>query len=59
MADDSQHDLTTIGKVATTREERRDALDVCLTQYWSTEDIRRIERRDEQGWNGWDMWRKQ
>jgi hypothetical protein len=58
MADDSQNDLATIGKIAKTREERRDALDFCLTQFWLNEDIKRIERREDQNWTGWDMWRR-
>ena len=58
MADDSKHDINTIGKIATTRNERRLALDTCLTQYWLNEDIKRVERRDDPTWNGWDMWRR-
>lgn len=58
MADDSKHDLTTIGKVAETSQDRRDAMNICLTQYWLKEDIQKLERRDQPAWNGWDMWRR-
>lgn len=58
MADDSKHDLSTIGQAAQNQADRRLALNVCLTAHWPAEDIARLERRDAGGWNGWDMWRR-
>ncbi|MCC6670314.1 MAG: hypothetical protein IT458_04590 [Planctomycetes bacterium] len=53
-------DLDSIGKVAKTKAERRQALDACLEQFWSDENIGRIERVDEGEDHGWQMhlWKK-
>jgi hypothetical protein len=53
-------DLESIGKPAKTKAERREALDVCLEQFWADLNIGRIERVDEGDAHGWEMrhWRK-
>lgn len=41
---------------AKNREERRRALEFCLT-YWGKADIGRLERIDTDELSGWRMWR--
>jgi len=52
-------DADSIGKVAKTKAERRQALDACLEEYWSDENIGRIERVDQDQDHGWQMHRWQ
>ncbi len=55
--DGSMNDKDVIGKDAETADERRDALCQCLDGVWINEDIARLERRDQDDWHGWLMWR--
>jgi hypothetical protein len=61
LDDDSSwvSDLDAIGRVARTKADRREALDVCLEQYWVDENIGRLERVDDGEDHGWEMWRWQ
>jgi hypothetical protein len=52
-------DVDSIGKVAKTKAERRAALDHCLEEVWSDENIGRIERVDKDADHGWQMYRWQ
>lgn len=52
-------DVDSIGKVAKTKAERREALDTCLDKFWSDENIGRIERVDKDRDHGWEMYRWQ
>ena len=49
-------DTASIGKVAKTAKQRRDALDFCLDQAWAGLDVDTIERIDEDAVHGWAMW---
>lgn len=50
-------DLDSIRRIARNNTERRQALDVCLEDYWPDESIGRIERLDTDDEHGWLMWR--
>lgn len=52
-------DIDSIGEIATTKVLRRKALDVCLEQYWSDQNIGRLERVDSELYHGWELYRWQ
>lgn len=52
-------DLDSIGKEAKTKADRRRALEACLEEFWSDENIGRIERIDVEEQHGWEMYRWQ
>jgi len=54
---DEVSDKASIERNAESREDRRLALDACLTGVWADADIGRLERVDRTGWHGWMMWK--
>lgn len=51
-------DIEILGHKAANKDERRLALNSCLTGRWSAADIDKVEREDSSNWNGWRMWEK-